>query len=330
MRRGVAAPCVSICVPTYNFGRYLGSAIRSVLEQTFADWELIVCDNASTDDSEAVASQWRDPRIRYHRYRITVPMIHNFNRCLERVRGEYVLFLCADDALMPTTIARLVDALRCHPTAGVAVARRRQDIDDAGEPVGPLTMHRLGPGLVRGEEVLAAQCREWVTVGLPPQVLARTSAVLACGGLDPDATQSADNDLFSRICITWDAVYVDEATFLYRQHDAMATRRHRRLLEDIRSESYVFAKLFREAPSLRGNRELRRAFVRRVHPWFRRAVESLRHGDLRTAAWILARFAAFEPVPWWLPYHSYRYARHTVSRLVRGRAGAARTRATSR
>jgi glycosyltransferase involved in cell wall biosynthesis len=299
-------------MPTYNCGRFIGAAIDSVLRQTFDDWELVISDNGSTDDTREVVSSFKDPRIEYHQYSVTVPMIPNFNRCLELAKGEYVLFLCADDVLTENTLEALTRALDVHPTAGLAVSRQRQDIDSAGMKTGPLRTHPLGPGLVKSADVLAVQCRLWVTVGHPAQVLARRAATLECGGFDPVAEGGADNDLFSRICCTWDAVYVDGVTFLYRQHDQMAMRRYRSLNADVRSEHYVFTKLFQQSPTLRDNARLRRAYVRRLYPWFPRALECIKRGEIRSAVWILSRVATFEPIPWWLPYFVYKYVRRRI------------------
>jgi glycosyltransferase involved in cell wall biosynthesis len=317
------APRVSVCVPTYNYGRYLRSSVRSVLDQTFTDWELVVCDNASTDDTEAVMREFTDPRIRYHRYRINVPMIYNFNRPLELARGEYMLLLCADDMLTPTQLELLVESLDAHPTAGLAVARNQQIIDDAGAAVGPVRKHALGPGLVRGADIVAAECGSaGLIVGLPPQVLARTAAVLEQSGFDPAANHTADNDLFLKICAKWDAVYVDAATFHYRWHAGMGTETNRRSMADIRSDYHVFSRLFRESPVLKGNRRLKRTYVKqRLYPWFWRALAKATRGELADAAWILSRIAAFAPVPWWVPYYVYRYARDRAALLARQMRG---------
>ena len=103
-------PRVSVCIPAYNYAHYLGDAIESVLQQNFDDWELVVCDNASSDNTTELVASYDDPRIIYHRYKITVPPSYSFNRCYEAASGEYVLTLCADDMLAPDTLELLVEA----------------------------------------------------------------------------------------------------------------------------------------------------------------------------------------------------------------------------
>jgi len=113
---------VSVCIPTYNYGRFLGQAIESVLAQTWGDFELVVCDNASTDDTQAVIGSFRDERIRSHRNDTNIGLFGNFSRCLELAQGELVKFVCSDDWLAPTYLERTVPVMRDHPgVADVAV-----------------------------------------------------------------------------------------------------------------------------------------------------------------------------------------------------------------
>jgi glycosyltransferase involved in cell wall biosynthesis len=317
-------PRVSVCIPTYNFARFLGDAIESVRSQSMTDWELIICDNASTDETEALVRRYEDTRIRYYRYRIHVPRLENFNRCLEWVSSDYVLFLCADDILASNQLELLARELDAQPTAGLAIACQQQNIDGAGHHTGAIVRHPLGPGLVRGSDVIAAQCHQHLIVALPPQALARTEAVLDCSGFDPKSTHGGDNDLFSKICLKWDVVYVKDALFYYRFHEAMGTFEGRRRLEDIHSGHYTFSWLFRDAPALRDNRQLKRKFVQvRCYPWFQRAMNCAARGEFRSAAWILGRIASFEPVPWWIPYYLYVTARKTAASWLRRLRGPA-------
>src|SRR5882724_6948180 len=75
-------PRVSVCIPTYNSARYLRKAIESVLEQGFGDYELVICDNASTDETPELCRHYEDSRIRYVRFNDLTNQAGNFNRCL--------------------------------------------------------------------------------------------------------------------------------------------------------------------------------------------------------------------------------------------------------
>jgi len=92
-------PFFSICIPAYNRASFLPKAIDSVLSQDFTDFELVICDNASTDNTEEVVKNYRDERIRYVRYKNLVNMWANHNRCIGLSQAEWLIFLHSDDEL---------------------------------------------------------------------------------------------------------------------------------------------------------------------------------------------------------------------------------------
>src|SRR5438105_14327682 len=98
-------PKVSVFVPTYNTAQYLGVAIESVLAQAFGDFELVVCDNASTDTTPELCGRYGDPRLRYVRFDELVGQAANRNRCLDLATGEYIILLHSDDELLPEFLA---------------------------------------------------------------------------------------------------------------------------------------------------------------------------------------------------------------------------------
>ena len=103
---------VSVCLPNYNYGRFLADAIESVLAQTYQNFELIIGDNASTDESVDIARRYLDdPRVKLLTSEENLGMIWNFTRVAQEAKGEYCVFLCADDILLPRhlelTVARM-------------------------------------------------------------------------------------------------------------------------------------------------------------------------------------------------------------------------------
>src|SRR5688572_5841450 len=92
------SPKVSVLIPTYNYAHYLDEAIKSVLNQTFSDFELIIVDDKSSDNtSEVVQKFLSDPRVSFYINDENLGLVHNFNRCLEYAKGDYIKFLMADD-----------------------------------------------------------------------------------------------------------------------------------------------------------------------------------------------------------------------------------------
>lgn len=101
------APAFSIVTPTYNRAHLIGRAIQSVLGQTFGDFELIIVDDASTDDTEAVVEAFDDARIVYVRRSANGGNVRARNDGLRRARGRYVTFLDSDDEFLPNFLEEM-------------------------------------------------------------------------------------------------------------------------------------------------------------------------------------------------------------------------------
>ena len=106
-----ATPIVTLVVPTYNRARVIGRAIRSVEAQSWPHWELVVVDDASTDDTEAVVTGFGDERIRYIRREVNGGVAAAQNTGLDHAAGRYVAFLHSDDELLPDKLEKLVQVL---------------------------------------------------------------------------------------------------------------------------------------------------------------------------------------------------------------------------
>jgi len=119
-REDGARPLITVVITAYNYAHYLPTSIGSVLGQDFPSFELLVVDNASTDDTTAVVANYAaDPRLRYVRNPENIGLTPNHNRGLELARGEYVLFVSADDLLLPGHLRRCYDYLQAHPSVDV-------------------------------------------------------------------------------------------------------------------------------------------------------------------------------------------------------------------
>ncbi|MFN0157347.1 MAG: glycosyltransferase family 2 protein [Bacteroidota bacterium] len=127
-------PRVSLGLPVYNGERYLRFALDSILAQTFTDFELIICDNASTDTTVEICNAYsaKDPRIAVHRNPENLGAAKNYNKVFELSRGEYFKWASHDDTIAPTYLERCVGALDtnlsfslCYPTTVVIDANGR-------------------------------------------------------------------------------------------------------------------------------------------------------------------------------------------------------------
>ena len=135
-------PRVSIGMPVYNSERFLPETLDSLLTQTFADFELIISDNASADRTEEICRTYaaQDRRIRYLRNETNIGVYKNFNRVFLASSGEYFKWACADDVCHNNLVARCLEVLENDPNVVLVYAKARF-IDEAGK-----SLERADPG----------------------------------------------------------------------------------------------------------------------------------------------------------------------------------------
>lgn len=195
-------PRVSVAIPTYNASTTIEATLRSVLDSTFDDLEIIVTDDASTDDTLQIVEAVDDPRIRWVRNPQTLGAPANWNRALGKANGEFVGLLNHDDLYGPFWLAFAVHALENHPPIGwVATAYRI--IDEKGHVKGAIKRFDETGAIDRETAFLQIARLD----GLGPVYLARREVIEALGGYDEEIGASADNDLFLRLASRYPLYY---------------------------------------------------------------------------------------------------------------------------
>src|SRR5690606_2290234 len=132
-------PRLSIGLPVYNGDAFVDECIRSIVSQTFTDFELIVCDNASTDGTPDIVRRWieADPRVSLHRAASNRGAAANFNWSYELGTGEYFKWCAVDDLMDPDCVRACVEALDNAPDAVLAYPGAL-DIDHNGTVLGEI------------------------------------------------------------------------------------------------------------------------------------------------------------------------------------------------
>lgn len=213
----MSSPLVSICIPTYKGARFLKAAIDSVLSQSFADLELLVIDDNSPDDTEAIVRSITDPRIRYIRNDSNLGPEGNWNRCLNESRGVYFKLLPHDDLLLPGCLEKQVGVLsadRGERIALVFCARRILSGDRVVTTRG-YPFAKAGP--IPGRRVVG-RCVSLGTnlLGEPGAVLFRRSLALRVGRFDATNPYVIDLDYWCRLLLHGAAYYLDEPLAAFR------------------------------------------------------------------------------------------------------------------
>lgn len=128
-------PLVSICIPVYNAEKTIAETIRSILGQTYRNMEVLVFDNASTDNTPTVLAEFSDPRLRIYRNDINIGAERNFSKAVQSAEGEYIALFHADDVYLPEMVEKQVAAFQKHPAVG-AVFTLANFINSRGEIIG--------------------------------------------------------------------------------------------------------------------------------------------------------------------------------------------------
>ncbi len=133
---------VSVIMPAYNCDKYIADAIRSVLAQTYSNWELLIVDDCSTDQTAQIIASFDDPRIRYERNAHNMGAALTRNKALRAAQGRYIAFLDADDAWTPEKLEHQIAFMQDNGYDFTYTAFRRTD-----KPLhisGPRHISRMG------------------------------------------------------------------------------------------------------------------------------------------------------------------------------------------
>jgi glycosyltransferase involved in cell wall biosynthesis len=294
---------VSVYMPVYNAARFARQAVQSILEQSFSDFEFIIVDDGSTDQTPVILKELaaQDRRIRL------IEQSHlgaaaAANRAVAEARGELLARMDGDDIALPRRLERQVDYLAGHPEC-VAVGSRMMLVDEAGLPLYEL------PWIMRGHEQIDSALLKGGWPIAQPTCTYRTAAVIAAGGYRADLSLHEDLDLFLRLAERGRLENVPEVLVLYRQSMGSLT-----WLEGPTSSKVVHSILcdacrrrgLKEPSRLNGAGAKSHASLDRYRQW---AWQSLEAGHVRTArkyARKTARLAPLSAHSWKLMYRALR------------------------
>ena len=290
---------IAIVIPVYNGARYLAATLESVLAQTFTDWELVVVDDGSTDNSRAIADAFagRDMRVRVvYKANGGVAAARNTGLQCLGTGSTFVAFLDQDDIWYPESLQILRHALLSDPAAA-GVHGSLRHIDSGGHRIAPYPADHPFVGARRGFfgsrpvrwpvtepstlAVLVYSC----PASTPGQVLLRRGALAAAGEFDPALAGADDWEMWFRLIEHGHLAYVDQVVLDYRRHDQNASLQ---FAEITRVQDALFRKRTASptfTPYESYLHELRRVWMpwlicRMRWIWVR---EHLRRGDYRNA-----------------------------------------------
>lgn len=220
---------VSVCIPTYNRANYLVNSVNSVLSQTYKDFELIICDDGSTDETPTVVSQWDDSRIRYIRHENNIGRSKNMRSGFDAAQGNYFIKFDDDDALTPEFLEKTVAVLDVEPTVDF-VCTNHWVIDKNGNRVESATKEnaakwgkdKLKPGIIPD---LMRQTFQYQSLQVG-STLFRRACLQDVDYMRPEADGCEDFDLLVRLAIAQKQGYfLPEYLMEYRFHGGQTSLR---------------------------------------------------------------------------------------------------------
>ena len=213
---------VTVCIPTFNRDHLLPLAIKSIQTQTYSDWELIVCDDGSTDSTPALMAQYSDPRIHYIRHPKNIGKSNNMRSGFEAATGEYFIKFDDDDRLTPEFLEKTTKILEQNPTVDfVGTDHWIIDINNKLDEIATQqNSHRWGR--TKLTEGIVNNLLEIVFIQQSFQVgatLFRRQALLDVDFMRPNLQNCEDNDLFVRLALAGKkAYYLPQRLMEYRVH----------------------------------------------------------------------------------------------------------------
>jgi len=210
-------PLVSVIMPAFNCAKYIGEAIESILSQTFTDFEFIIIDDGSKDETHNLLLGYveKDTRIRLIRNEKNLGIATSFNKGLRIAKGKYIARMDADDISMPSRFEQQIAFLFKHPSVGV-LGTTAKVINEHGE-----TMDRY---FVPADHSMIAWALPFGHDFANPTVMIRAKVIKKAGGYFAETSIAEDVELWIKLAETTRFANIQKDLLIYRTHPQATSR----------------------------------------------------------------------------------------------------------
>lgn len=240
---------VDVVIPCYNYGRFLETCVRSVLTQSMQDLRVIIIDDASSDDSSAIASKLTDDdRVTAISHARNTGHIETYNEGIELASADYLLILSADDLLVPGALERAVAIMDANPDVVLSYGKCIAWRDEFPLP----KIDAAQSNAWSRQDLISDMCdysgRPHRQIALcTPTAIVRTSTQKAVGGYRASLPHSADMEMWMRLAAHGSVARMDAVQAVYRRHSSnMSNTYFDWELPDLRQRKEAFDKFFDE------------------------------------------------------------------------------------
>lgn len=226
---------VSVCIPTYNGAEFLEPCLASVLAQTYADFEILLVDDDSTDATREIAEAIakKDARLRVIRNEARQGLVGNWNRCLELAEGEWIKFVFQDDLLAPRCLERMLAVADATKARFLCCKRDfifEGEVSEEARAVYEQSARRIDEFFARANPMPPEVFAEKAVlrfkdnlIGEPTATLIHRSVFTECGLFEPDLIMCCDYQFWNRAGSKLGVAYLPEVLATFRVHAKSTT-----------------------------------------------------------------------------------------------------------
>ncbi len=285
---------VSIIMSVYNGQRYIEESIDSVLNQQFGDFEFLIYDDGSTDNTAAIVGSKKDARIKFLRSEVNQGLFPALNKLITQAKGKYIRLWSHDDIMKPHCLATEIEFYEHNPQLGFCYTTH-DSIDEQSKLLPPPEMDET-PAIV--SPLLATQLLfYWGCLpGNISTVMIKKETLLETGGFDSNFYQTADFDLWVRISEKYSIGCIREPLVLIRRHSGQFSRWKKMIPVIMREHRQIYERLLKRMPP-----ELI-SYARQYHcryvyvQYFQCLLNHFFRGDLGTAREILTQLRKYDHI----------------------------------
>lgn len=225
----MSAPTLSIIMPSYNYARYMRGALDSVLKENYRDFELIILEDASSDESPQIAAEYAKAHscIRYFESTQNKGFFYRAKEGLELARGKYIHIFSPDDLYLPGFLEKLMPILLAHPERSLACSNLGY-FEDGSHEIKVKPLHPTSHEIFFSPETIVDVSRAtqfWVP---SPACIVKKELLLKFGGFDPGLANLSDWYLYNAMAFEEGVTYLPETLLAMRLHPNTYSQRIKR------------------------------------------------------------------------------------------------------
>lgn len=220
---------ITICIPTHNRAHYIRDTIQSVLAQTYKNFELLICDDASTDDTQEIIKSFTDKRITVVKNKKNLGYIKTMNKCTQLAKGEWIMHLSDDDLMNPTMLEEQVAAIKKYQAYPIAyIVPQSANINSHGDiiSVPKKQLKNKKDILLKPTEAIynftlyGRKIKDRYKFNTSfPSTLFNKRILIQEGMSSEEVPVAHDLLIMAKLCLKYPVVFIDESLFNYRVHE---------------------------------------------------------------------------------------------------------------